>query len=169
MQLTDLTTNTNQQSELFYKHKVSFTDIEDNFIFLSATICMHAFLEAMINLMWTNLMNSKFARKSSTESEREWTCMIKIDELCMLGEIDENQREILHKLRKKRNAVFHVDPWVAKREVTGDDCLEAIKIGLTIFYKLIGSPWGDNIIEFQNVAKLMYVAIHGPPQDLTLK
>lgn len=120
------------------------------------------FIEAMINLMWRKLMTSKFKKKSPTKSEREWTCMIKIDELRMLGEIDENQRGTLQKLRQKRNAVFHVDPQRQKREVTGDSCLEVIKSGLAIFYKLIGLPPEKGVIDFQNIAKQMYAAIHAP-------
>lgn len=118
------------------------------------------FIEAMINLMWRKLMTSKFKKKPPTKSEREWTCMIKIDELRMLGEIDENQRGTLQKLRQKRNAVFHVDPQRQKREVTGDGCLEVIKSGLAIFYKLIGLPPEKGVIDFQNIAKQMYAAIH---------
>lgn len=121
------------------------------------------FIEAMINLMWRKLMNSRFQKKPPTKSEREWTCMIKIDELCMLEEIDENQRGTLQKLRRKRNAVFHVDPQTQKREVTGDDCLEVIRSGLAIFYKLMGFPPENGVIDFQDIAKQMYAAIHAPP------
>lgn len=71
-------------------------------------------------------------------------------------------RGTLQKLRQKRNAVFHVDPQRQKREVTGDSCLEVIKSGLAIFYKLIGLPPEKGVIDFQNIAKQMYAAIHAP-------
>ena len=121
----------------------------------------------MTNLMWRNLINSKFKKKPHTKSEREWTCIIKINELCMLDEIDENQREILQKLRQKRNAVFHVDPQKEKREVSEDYCLKVIKAGSAISYKLLGSPMEEKIIDSQNIAKQMYAAIHDHPQNLS--
>lgn len=66
------------------------------------------FIEAMINLMWRKLMTSKF-KKPPTKSEREWTCMIKIDELRMLGARALTLRgQSLHLLRilRGRNLTF---------------------------------------------------------------
>ena len=135
--------------------------LHDNF-FLSF---IHAwlFIELMINLLWEKLMNERFSENPPTTTGRDWTIQIKIDELYLLGQIDDNLRRDLHTLRRKRNAVFHVDPREEKREVSGNDALNAVKAGLMLFYKLILGLEDGKIIDFSDLTKQMYQAIHGPP------
>ncbi len=118
------------------------------------------FIKSMINLILAKLMNERFPKKPPTE--KDWTVQIKIDELYSLGEIDDDLRKNLHTLRKKRNVVFHVDRQKQKREVSGNDSFNAVKIGLMLFYKFIMGFKDDKIIDFSDLARRMYQAIHGP-------
>ncbi|MBA7501615.1 hypothetical protein ES706_00188 [subsurface metagenome] len=98
-------------------------------------------------------------------ASRDWAVRVKIDELYMFGLIDESLREELHALRKRRNAVFHSDPWEQRGEVDGDDSSNAIKAGLALFYRFVMGFKDDKIINFSDLAERMYQAIHGPPKN----
>lgn len=95
------------------------------------------FLESSINWMWRTITDSKFDTNPPSKNVRDWTLQIKIDELMMLGIITKNIRSKLHRLRRKRNAIFHVDPNPDKRIITDEDISDSIKISTKIFNKSI--------------------------------
>ncbi|GAI25815.1 unnamed protein product, partial [marine sediment metagenome] len=120
------------------------------------------FIESMVNSIWAELVAKRFP---APPAGREWSTQIKIDELYLLGHIDDDLRTQLHRLRKKRNAVFHADPQEREVEIGGDDSFAAVKTGLALFYKFIMGFKDDTIIDFSDLAKKMYRAIHEPSKS----
>lgn len=130
--------------------------------FLLSFIHGWLFIESMVNSIWAELVAKKFP---TPPAGREWSTKIKIDELYLLGHIDDDLRKELHWLRKKRNAIFHADPQEQEVEIGGGDSLAAVKAGLALFYRFIMGFKDDKIIDFLDLAKKMYRAIHEPSKS----
>lgn len=129
--------------------------------FLLSFIHGWLFIESMVNSIWAELVAKKFPAPPAGR----WSTQIKIDELYLLGHIDDDLRTQLHRLRKKRNAVFHADPQEQEVEIGGADSFAAVKTGLALFYKFIMGFKDDKIIDFPDLAKRMYRAIHEPSKS----
>jgi hypothetical protein len=91
------------------------------------------FLESIINNMWTKMMNEKLDGKD-LDTTRDWTLSIRIDLLFFFGVISKHQREMITRLRKKRNAVFHADPNPDKRLITKEDSENCITMSLDLLF-----------------------------------
>jgi len=122
------------------------------------------FIESSINMLWRELILETFSptgTKSGTPlaDERNWTTQIKIDELFMKGIIDSDFRKKLHKLRRRRNSIFHSDENITKRTTTRDDASGAVQNGLVMFYKMLDENT-ENIPAFIEIKDSMYHIIH---------
>jgi len=150
----------------------AYYDFHDNH-FLSF-IHSWLFIESSINMMWTKMVNDVFPQEPQavskrkwddccgppTNYQRNWTTQIKIDELYLRGMISEELREELHELRSKRNKVLHQERKKQKRIVDVTDAKKALRVGLSIFYKMIDFGKPDEIIAFLEIRKQMYQTVN---------
>jgi len=119
------------------------------------------FLESNLNWIWRNVTDSKFDNAPPSEDERNWTMQIKIDELSMLEIIGKGIRDKLHRLRRKRNSIFHADPNPDKRIITDENIHDSINISRRIFYKnLEFDP--ARLKDVDKIRMKIYTTIHKP-------
>jgi hypothetical protein len=122
------------------------------------------FVEAIIGLMWDKMMfDNGFSNNYLKQNSRNWTLQIKIDELLLKGYINEEIKNQAHKLRTKRNKVFHVskDPDIRKIDSTISE--ECINLGLYLFYENIDLLDSGYIIGFDDFASAIKMSIHQNP------
>jgi len=123
------------------------------------------FIESSINMLWRELIRSTFditgSKKKGTplDDVRNWTTQIKIDELFMKGIINEDLRKKLHRLRKRRNSIFHYDEKVSKRKVSREDAGGIIEYGLKMFYMMIEGDL-EKVPAFMEIRNNIYKNIH---------
>lgn len=135
--------------------------------FLLSFVNSWMFIESMINLIWEEKMIGKGVSKSYlSEISRNWTIQIKIDELFIIEYFDEDTKNSIQELRKKRNKVFHVEKDESKREISEEDSRRCFLMGLQIFYKYLDFIEEGKIIDFRDIANKFYNAIHKNPTDL---
>jgi hypothetical protein len=113
------------------------------------------FIEALIEMVWTKEVKNK----SNITGGREWTAFIQIEELFMFNIIDETIRTDLNKLRKKRNAVFHVDEKPAKRVVESKDANDCFKVSWQLLNILLGAE-RNKILYFKDLRGKFFEQIH---------
>ena len=122
------------------------------------------FVEAIINLMWEKMMRENgFTKRYVKNVERNWTLQIKIDQLFLKDYLDQRTKEILQRLRTKRNNVFHVSQKEEKRQLNAEVSQECIDIGLSLFYNILNFIKPGHIISFDNIALAMKKSIHQNP------
>ena len=132
------------------------------------------FIESSINMMWTKMVNDAFPQEPQavskrkwddccgppTNYERNWTTQIKIDELYLRGMISEELREGLHELRNRRNKVLHQERKKQERIVDVADAKKALRVGISLFYRMIDFGKPDEIIAFLEIRKQMYQTVN---------
>lgn len=91
------------------------------------------FLESIVNDIWTKLMKEKLDGKIP-DNDKDWTLSIRTDLLFFSGVLSKPQKEMIHRLRKKRNAVFHADPNQERRLITKEDSENCITVSLDLFF-----------------------------------
>ena len=96
------------------------------------------FLEAIINYLWSQHMKNTFdGNDKPVDNERDWVLSIRVDVLHMGKILDQQDRQTIHSLRKKRNGVFHADVNKKNRDIIKDDAEKCIIISLKLLYKTL--------------------------------
>ncbi len=63
-----------------------------------------------------------------------------------MGRIHSNSREIIHKLRKKRNQIFHVNPNPDKRGIEETEVIQATNLATNMFFKSLSITHPPNLV-----------------------
>lgn len=119
------------------------------------------FLECIINLFWEDEINRKFTTNPPKKEDRDYTTNIKINDLFLTNRINLELKDEIHKLRKKRNDIFHLRIKKEAIKVSEKDALDCMVIGLNLFYKAINFELGEGkVIDFVDIRKTLYSAMN---------
>ncbi|MBN1330461.1 MAG: hypothetical protein JXA54_13385 [Candidatus Heimdallarchaeota archaeon] len=65
--------------------------------------------------------------------------------------MDNEFRESINKLRKKRNVLFHLDSKRCSKDVSGEEAFECLQMAFQLFYFEIGLEYHKNDIDYNEV------------------
>jgi len=100
------------------------------------------YIESVINWLWKENAYNVF---TTHKPHQNTNLVTKIDELFLMGLIQEKARDKIHDLRKKRNLIFHVNPNPEKRGVEVEEIQQAINLAFNMFFKSLSIKYPNDL------------------------